>query len=600
MEQVAGVVATAPLGETSRRRWGAVTAEAVALAVAPVVAFWIFGVEPFFRQNGVDPFLYIGYAWDGQDIWARYGPTYYAVRFALLMPMRLSTVLFGVEGGYFVMRYLLALAAAVAVYLPLRRLSGRAAGWLGVGLLLWCPMFLRALMTTYSDTTGLPATMVLFAALLLSVGPLRRRSAWMVVAGLAYGVAIHSNPILAVVAGTMLLPWAVVEIPRRRSRILLDGLVVLAGVVAVTLVGVIYYRERFGDADIFSPSLDAIRNLSGKGGEAFRAPDYSWLSFRYHLYLPPVVLIAWVITRWGRWRSTHEIERVAVASLAAMSAFFVVHQFLLGSSSLETYYYTSYLVGPLLVSLVVVLAALAEGFERGHAVLWSAALLAVLLPVARNLWFRRLQFDFWPAVPLLVSAVLAVLVAARLWRAAPGRSPRWLAGSAIGAMVVVTTLFLLAAPFSPPLGAKQKFRYDPYYHLAIGNGDDSGLGWYELTFDLINHTPPLAARGAHVLFWYPDGPPMLNAIQSAYLWRSSAWQSTFEGMPFMDAWRIARLREEKVRYLVLLGETPEQLDAGVAALSQAGVVVEMENRTTFHRERQTVYFDVVRISVPPP
>jgi len=142
--------------EPVSRRWGTfrwpIAAEWLALLASPVAAFWLFGVEPFFRQNGVDPFIYIGYAWDGQDLWARYGPTYYAVRFALLLPIRLTTALFGVEGGYFVLRYLLAAAAAVALYLPLRKLAVRPAGWLGVVLVLWSPIFLRALMTTYATT----------------------------------------------------------------------------------------------------------------------------------------------------------------------------------------------------------------------------------------------------------------------------------------------------------------------------------------------------------------------------------------------------------------------------------------------------------------
>lgn len=586
--------------EPVSRRWGTfrwpIAAEWLALLASPVAAFWLFGVEPFFRQNGVDPFIYIGYAWDGQDLWARYGPTYYAVRFALLLPIRLTTALFGVEGGYFVLRYLLAVAAAVALYLPLRKLAGRSAGWLGVVLVLWSPIFLRALMTTYADTTGLPATMVLIAALLLALGRSKGRVPAMIVAGLAYGVAIHSNPILVIVAGFVFVPWTIAEIRRRRVRILADGAIVVAAVAAVTVVGVVYYRTRFGDADIFTPSIDAARSLSGANGKLFRAPDNAWLSYRFHLYLTPLVLISWLITRWRRWRGISPIEWVTVGTLALMGGFFVVHQFLLGSSTLETYYYTSYLAAPLLLSVVVVIAAIAERVSRGHLVLWGAVGVAVIVPLVRNAWLRDLQFALVPTVPVIGAVVFATVVFAR--RPFRERDGTAVSGVAVAAVVITVALLQLAAPFSPPLSRHQKFRYDPYYHLAIGNRDDSGLDWYELTFDMIDRTPPLAAPGQHVLFWYADGPPMLNAIQSAYLWRTTAWQSTFPGMPLIDAWRIARLRDEQVGFLVLLGETPEQIDGGVAALRGAGIGVDWQKRSTLTEDRSTLYMDVVRITVP--
>ncbi len=585
--------------ERSRRgpiRWP-VAAEWLLLLASPVVAFRLFEVEPFFRQNGVDPFMYIGYAWDGEDLWARYGPKYYPVRFALTLPIRLTTALFGVEGGYFVMRYLIVVASAIALYLPLRKLGGRAAGWLGVALLLWNPVFLRAVMTTYSDTTGLPATFVFFAALLLAVGRDRGRAPLMVIAGVAYGAAIHSNPILVVVSGTILLPWAVAELRRRRARLLIDAALVVAGVAAVTALGVLYFRVRFGDADIFSPSIDAARSLSGEQGKAFRAPDNAWLAYRFHLYLPPVVLLAWFVTRWRRWRSVSPIEGVMVATLALMSAFFVLHQFVLESSTLETYYYTSYLVVPLLFVSVTVIAGLIGTSADRHGGLWWIVAASVAFPLLRNWWFRRLEFEFLPAVPIIVVGVVALVAATRL--AVGRRSASGMALAASGSLVVATGLLLLAAPFAPPLSRGQSFRFDPHYELAIGNSDDSGLEWYELTFDLINHTPPLAAPGEHVLFWYEDGPPMLNALQSAYLWRSSAWQSTFEGMPFIDDWRIARLRDEQVRFLVLLGETPTQIDRGVAALRRAGIGIDWQKRTTFTEGGSVLYFNVVRIIVPP-
>src|SRR4051812_7101802 len=105
------VVVEPAVTSSQRRRPGLVFAELLAVLGSPVVLFYVLQVEPYFRQNGLDPYMYLGYSQEPGDLINRYGMTYYSVRFGLLWPIEMTTKLFGVTGGFFVMRWALAVVS---------------------------------------------------------------------------------------------------------------------------------------------------------------------------------------------------------------------------------------------------------------------------------------------------------------------------------------------------------------------------------------------------------------------------------------------------------------------------------------------------------
>jgi hypothetical protein len=78
------------------------------LSLLPLLVFWTMRFVPINQNNYLDPYVYTGYIHNFQDLMARYGVTYYGVRFGLIVPAQWFAQLFGPEGGYFALRYALA------------------------------------------------------------------------------------------------------------------------------------------------------------------------------------------------------------------------------------------------------------------------------------------------------------------------------------------------------------------------------------------------------------------------------------------------------------------------------------------------------------
>ena len=96
-------------GQEPRSRTRAAIYEALLLAILPLALYVVLRPEPYFLQNGVDPFIYVGYMENLPDLIMRFGLPYYAVRFGLILPGRLFLKVFGPVAGNLLLHYLLAL-----------------------------------------------------------------------------------------------------------------------------------------------------------------------------------------------------------------------------------------------------------------------------------------------------------------------------------------------------------------------------------------------------------------------------------------------------------------------------------------------------------
>lgn len=64
---------------------------------------------------------------------------------------------------------------------------------------------------------------------------------------------------------------------------------------------------------------------------------------------------------------------------AAMWSAYAVHQFVLGSNTLQIYFYTSYMIGPTVIAIAAAVAIINQARDRRlNGVRWAACIAAVL------------------------------------------------------------------------------------------------------------------------------------------------------------------------------------------------------------------------------
>ena len=169
--------------------------EAVLLALAPVAAFFGLRLTLMAPPDLNDPAMHTTFMIDPHDIFVRYAAVFQpterlreGARVGLLVPGRISYVLFGGVPGFVVFRYVLALIAVVPTYLLLRRLYSRVAGVIGVIVILSCPVIILAWGTDFPNLAGVSYLLGGLACLVMPSA--RRRAGWLIGAAVLFTLAV--------------------------------------------------------------------------------------------------------------------------------------------------------------------------------------------------------------------------------------------------------------------------------------------------------------------------------------------------------------------------------------------------------------------------
>src|SRR5688572_7701619 len=126
--------------------------------------------SPIAQQDFIDPYVYTGYINNFEDLFQRYGVTYYGVRFGLIAPAELAAAVFGPVGGYFFLRYAYGLIAALPFYVLIRQRFGRPTAVASISVLLTSPYFARTVLWDHPDAAGVPFLFAAMSLLLIEGG----------------------------------------------------------------------------------------------------------------------------------------------------------------------------------------------------------------------------------------------------------------------------------------------------------------------------------------------------------------------------------------------------------------------------------------------
>jgi tetratricopeptide (TPR) repeat protein len=171
-------------------------------------------------------------------------------------------------------------------YFPEVKLWAAIAGLLAVGLASGIPAMLSACdVYEVAKSCAFAFMMLALGAIWLALRESRRQVLWLILASLAYGLAVGARPSLLFGAIILLVPvaraWQGLHLRWRTSLLL------LAAVVPITLIGLglmFYNYKRFGSPSEFGWHYQ-LTSVQNRGAQQFSL-GYLWFNFRFYFLEP--------------------------------------------------------------------------------------------------------------------------------------------------------------------------------------------------------------------------------------------------------------------------------------------------------------------------
>ena len=242
------------------------------------------------NQATIDPYVYAGYINDYSDLIKRFGPTYYSDRVAFIFPNGVFAYFFGLEGGYFALRFVALASAVAAVFSIGVRFYGYAPAILAGVWLSFTPWLPRSLLWTYPDGIGVVYLLVGVALLLV---PSRRRLTYHALAGSAFALAVDCNLFLLLVCG-LLGPGWVFFYRREGIAWLARALLALgAGFFGIFLALGFALYVRYGVLLELATMREAVAELGGHGVSGYEPLSSAfWERHNFVLLIPIAFVLA--------------------------------------------------------------------------------------------------------------------------------------------------------------------------------------------------------------------------------------------------------------------------------------------------------------------
>jgi hypothetical protein len=562
-----------------------VAMEVIGLLFMPLIAFWAMRFIPINQNQYLDPYVYTGYIHDFKDLIARYGLTYYSVRFGMIIPAQAFAHLFGPVGGYFAFRYALALSAGMSLYYMVKLQFSQPIAAMTVIGLLTSPYFARALLWDYPDAAGVPFLVAAICVFLLQERP----SLWRdMLAGAFAAMAVNSNFFEVALVGLFGFVWLLFsvlfrhplkDLTKRVAGVALGGFI-------VCFLGCVYYWHAFGrPTNIFYPTLGMAYSQAKGGAKQWRTSGVSWIAMQIQVLMPIFLAVCCLLV--SRWRRMMFTSWVVVSFGLAVTAFYYVEQFLLASNVLQFFYYFSYFMPAVFLMLAYLWQTLWEGTRRRSPEFITLGLTALLTQWVLSMrgWaLPNLTIPQWLALGSVTAAV--VFLSSREWRI-----PRLQVNLAWLALVLVTGFF--SAGLSNYGGMMR----------TASSAKNVEMDVYRVALQFMQVVPKMAERPGGIMFWYNNRVGnSINSIQSTYLWgysKINASPPEDPGLPHLGELQLKLLNDPQVRFLGLLCESEEELSQGLAALTKKAIEFKTADYRVLASGDYRIYYQIVELMHSP-
>jgi hypothetical protein len=544
-----------------------VLAESVAVLASPVIAFFVLRLRAMSPVDLPDPSMHTIYIVDPSQMFNRYAAAFAATarmregaQAGFLVLARLAYLGFGILGGFFVMRYFLALVAVVPAYVLLRKLYGIPAAVVGVIVLLSCPVLITAWGTDYPDCAVVSYIAGAVCCLAMPARD-RGRPLWLIAGGVLLTLATWSHGIGIVLAATTVVVYVLVRLMRARRRLVRDGALLVAVAVAATVILMFASRAVLGQFDFIRPTLAGEEFLNHPAQIArWHTPGHKWPQYVPYLLVPPSVIVAFWLSFARRLSKIASPQLFVGLVCTVQLAVFAYLQFVYHVQALEQHYFSSTLWGVVCLALALILAEMARSLSELSVARWLPAVLLVAVPLAYEADPHVPSFRWWPvglalaAVPALLCALMRIFRSARVvhpaHRVALGLGLGLGLGVAFSIVGLTGSLLVLTVA---PWGRIMVQDPPPAYASALGGSSTTLVDWYQVCADLPSFVGGPSYKGEQLLMWI-QGDEIGSLLGPVGIFHAG-FNLLPNGLPVLSAADAVKLENRRPAELLLLDLT---------------------------------------------